>query len=83
MEAKFFSYKVQGILLETVNENLKVSQSFNKKELLNELKELLKDQNFKIDPATLEYKIDNDEILITGMAIAEERPKSIGFMAGK
>ena len=83
MEAKFFTYKVQGIILETVNENLKLSKSFDKKELLNELKEMLKEQNFKIDPASVEYKIINDEILITGMAIEDERPKSIGFMAGK
>jgi hypothetical protein len=83
MEAKFFSYKVQVILLDTVNENLKLSKSFNKKELLNELKEFLKDQNFKIDPATVEYKIHENEVSITGMAVEDERPKSIGFMAGK
>lgn len=83
MEAKFFSYKVTGIALQTVSDNIKLSESFDKKELLNPLKEMLKAQQFKIDPATVEYKIVDDQITITGMAIIDEEPKSIGFMSGK
>jgi len=83
MEAKFFSYKLRDLKLVTVNENLNLSNSFNKKELLTELKELLKEQNYKIDPSTLEYKIFEDEITITGMAVEDKEPKSIGFMGGR
>ena len=83
MEAKFFSYKVTGIALQAISENIKLSESFDKKELLKPLKEILKEQQFKIDPATVEYKIVDDQITITGMAIIDEEPKSIGFMSGK
>ena len=83
MEAKFFSYKIDSITLQLINDNIKLSDAFNKKDLLNPLKELLKEQQFKIDPATVEYKIVNDQIMITGMAIKDEEPKSIGFMSGK
>jgi hypothetical protein len=83
MEAKFFSYKVEGIVLQAINENIKISNSFNKKELLNPLKEIFKEQGFKIDPASVEYKIIDDQIFITGMAVEDQQPKSIGFMTGK
>jgi len=83
MEAKFFSYKVTGIVLQVVNDNIKLSESFNKKELLNEFKEWLKEQGYKIDQATLDYKLKDDQLFITGIAVKDEEPKSIGFMAGK
>jgi hypothetical protein len=83
MEAKFFSYKVDGMVLQPVNDNLKLSKSFNRKELLNELKEILKEQNFKVDPNAIEYKIIDDQLFILGMAIEDHEPKSIGFMTGK
>ena len=83
MEAKFFSYKVPGILLQPVNENLKLSGSFNRKELLEQLKELLKEQNFKVDATTLEYKVEGDYIIITGMAVEHTEAKGIGFMSGR
>jgi hypothetical protein len=83
MEAKFFSYKVPGIILETVNENLKLSGTFNRKELLDQLKEILKAQNFKVDATTLDYKVADDQIFITGMAVEDKEAKGIGFMTGR
>ena len=83
MEAKFFSYKVDGMVLLPVNDSLKMSSSFNRKELLNELKELLKAQNYKIDTNALEYKIIDDQLFIMGMAVEDHEPKSIGFRTGK
>ena len=83
MEAKFFSYQIPGLELKPVNKNLKLSESFDKKELLNGLKELLKDQDYKIDNTSLDYKITDGIVTITGMAVKEDEPKSIGFMSGK
>ena len=83
MEAKFFSYKVDGMVLQPVNDHLKTTKSFNRKELLDELKDILKEQNFKVDPGSVEYKIVDDQLFILGMAVEEKEPKSIGFMGGK
>ena len=83
MEAKFFSYKVDGMVLQPLNDHLKLSKSFNRKELLNELKDILKEQNFKVDTGSVEYKIVDDQLFILGMAVEEKEPKSIGFMGGK
>jgi hypothetical protein len=83
MEAKFFSYKVDGMVLQPVDDYLKITKNFNRKELLDELKEILKKQNFKVDPASVEYKIVDDQLFILGMAVEEKEPKSIGFMGGK
>ena len=83
MEAKFFQYRVEGIELQTINENLKISNNFNKKELLDGVKAIFKEQGFKIDLTTLDYKITADHIVITGMAVAEEAPNNIGFMSGR
>jgi hypothetical protein len=83
MEAKFFSYKVDGMVLQPVDDYLKITKNFNRKELLDELKEILKKQNFKVDPASVEYKIVDDQLFILGMAVEEKEPKTIGFMGGK
>ncbi len=71
------------MVLEPVSENLKLSNRFNKKELLDPLKALLKEQHLKIDLHTVEYKITGDEIIISGMAVEDQEPKSIGFMSGR
>ncbi|HEY4327290.1 MAG TPA: hypothetical protein VGN20_25105 [Mucilaginibacter sp.] len=83
MEAKIFSFRAGNVVLQPINENIKISNSFNRKELLNELKEILKEQNFKIDPGSVEYKIVDDQLFINGMAIADNEQKSIGFMTGR
>ncbi|HEY2581453.1 MAG TPA: hypothetical protein VGI43_06585 [Mucilaginibacter sp.] len=83
MEAKIFSYRAGDVVLQPINENIKISNSFNRKELLNDLKEILKEQNFKIDPGSVEYKIVDDQLFISGMAIADNEQKSIGFMTGR
>ncbi len=82
MEAKFISYTID-IHLNAVTERIKMSETFNRKELLSEFEDLLKEQQFKIDSATVEFKIIDDQVLITGMAVKDEEPKSIGFMSRK
>jgi hypothetical protein len=83
MKTKIFSYKIGNVTLKPINENIKISDSFDRKELMNELKEILKEQNFKIDPGSVEYKIIDDQLVINGLAIADEEQKSIGFMTGR
>jgi hypothetical protein len=82
METKLFSYKVDGIMLEPSAEKFRLSNSFNRKDLLNEIKELLKQEDFKPDEHTIDYKIVDGQLYIEGLATKIQEPKSIGFMRG-
>lgn len=83
MNSKFFSYKVDGIVLKPLNDNLKISQSFDRKDVVGQLKEALKDENYKVDERTLDYKIIEGQLYIEGLIVENDQPKSIGFMSGK
>jgi hypothetical protein len=83
MEAKIFSYKVDGVKLETVNDNLKVSKSFDRKAIISQLKDAIKDENFKIDEHSLDYKIVDGQLYIEGLAVENQESKPIGFTSGK
>jgi len=83
MNAKLFSYKVPGIVLDPFNDELKVSQSFDRKAILEPLKEILNADNYKIDEASINYKIVDDQLYIQGIAVENEEPKTVGFRFGK
>jgi hypothetical protein len=83
MESKIFSYKVDGITLASVSDLLSLSPVFDRKELLNKLKELFKDDEYKVDERTLDYKIKDGQLYIEGVVTKQEAAKSIGFMSGK
>jgi hypothetical protein len=83
MEAKIFSYKVDGVLLEPVDDNLKMSKGFDRKAIIEGLKDLMKKDNFKVDERSLDYKIVAGQLYIEGLVVENEQPKSIGFMSGK
>jgi len=83
MESKIFSYKAEGIVLEELNDTLKVSQVFDKKELLDKIKEIFKADDFKVDEQSLNLKIIDNQLFIQGIAVKKHESKSIGFMTGK
>lgn len=83
MNAKIFSYKVAGIILEKLDTQLKVSKSFDRKAILEPLKETLAIDNYKIDEASLSYKLIDDQLFIQGLAVENEEPKSVGFRFGQ
>ncbi|WP_143065229.1 hypothetical protein [Mucilaginibacter gossypiicola] len=83
MESKIFSYKVDGIVLTPVDDQLNISPAFNRKELLNKLKDLFKDGDYKLDERTLDYKIKDGQLYVEGVVTKQEAAKSIGFMSGK
>ena len=83
MKAKIFSYKVDSVKLEVVNDNLKISKSFDREAVITQLKETLKDANFKVDENSLDYKIVDDDLYIEGLLVENQEPKSIGFTSGK
>jgi len=83
MKAKIFSYKVDNVKLEVVNDNLKISKSFNRKAVIEQLKDAIKDEKFKIDENSLDYKIVDGQLYIEGLTVENQEPKSIGFTSGK
>ncbi|WP_121809331.1 hypothetical protein [Mucilaginibacter kameinonensis] len=83
MESKIFSYKVDGVALEPVNDQLSISPVFDRKELLTKLKDLFKDDDYKLDERSFDYKIKDGQLYIEGAVTKHVEAKSIGFMSGK
>ncbi|MEZ2334660.1 hypothetical protein AB6735_03460 [Mucilaginibacter sp. RCC_168] len=83
MNAKIFSYKVTGIVLEPLNEQLKLSPPFDRKAILAPLRERFEAENYKIDEGALSYKLIDEQLFIQGVAVENEAPKSVGFQFGK
>ncbi|QEM11642.1 hypothetical protein [Mucilaginibacter rubeus] len=83
MESKIFSYKVDGVALEPVDDQLSVSPVFDRKELLIKLKDFFKDDDYKLDERSLDYKIKDGQLYIEGVVTKHVEAKSIGFMTGK
>ena len=83
MNSKIFSYKVPGVTLQTTNDDLSISPVFDRKAILEPLKEIFRQENYKIDEASLNYKLIDDQLFIQGLAIENEEPKIVGFRFGK
>jgi hypothetical protein len=83
MNAKVFSYKVPEVVLEPQNDSIKLSKSFDRKAILEPLKEILARENYKIDEASLNYKLIDQQLYLQGMAVQNDEPKTVGFQFGK
>ncbi|MEO6978801.1 MAG: hypothetical protein ABI113_10505 [Mucilaginibacter sp.] len=83
MNAKMFSYKVEEVLLEQHSDQLKLSKSFDRKAILEPLKESFAADNFKIDESSLNYKLIDDQLYIQGLAVENEEVRTVGFRFGK
>ena len=83
MNAKIFSYKVPGITLEPTNDRLKISPSFDRKAVLEPLKDSFAADNYKIDEGSINYKLIDDQLYIQGLAVENEKPKTVGFRFNK
>lgn len=82
MNAKVFSYKVEGIALEAADELLKVSAVFDRKLLTEKLKEVFSAENFTIDETSLSYKLIDDQLYVQGLAVEKQAPVAVGFQFG-
>jgi hypothetical protein len=80
MESKLFSYKAEGIVLEPLNDQIKVSPVFDRKEIVEKIKEILKAEGFEPDEHSLQFKIEEGQLFIQGMAVKQQESRSIGFM---
>lgn len=81
MESKIFSYKAEGIILSPVTDELKTSPVFNRKELVEKIKEVLKADGFTADEQSLQFKIEDGQLYIQGLAVKQTEARSIGFMS--
>ena len=83
MESKIFFYKVDGIKLETVNDNFKISKSFDRKAIIAHLKDAITDEKFSVDEQSFDYKIVDGQLYIEGLMVENQEQKIIGFVTGK
>ena len=83
MESKLFSYKAEGIVLEAVNDQIKVSPVFDRKELVEKIKEILNVDGFKPDEHSLQFKIEEGQLFVQGLAVKQQENRSIGFFNQK
>jgi len=80
---KIFLYKIEGINLAEQNELLKVSPGFDRKEVIEKLKDQFKDDNYQVDENSLIYKLIDEQLYIQGLAKEKKEPRSVGFTFGK
>lgn len=78
-----FSYKVENITLQTVDDTLRTTTSFITKDIIEEINQKLKAQNFKVDESSLRSKYTEDQLYIEGFAVEIKEPKTMGFMSGR
>ncbi|AYL96773.1 hypothetical protein [Mucilaginibacter celer] len=83
MDSKIFSYKVDGIVLAPLDEQLSLSPAFDRKALANKLKDIFTGEDYQVDERSLNYKIKDGQLFIEGLVVKKEEAKSIGFMVGK
>ncbi|WP_345954007.1 hypothetical protein [Mucilaginibacter sp. PAMB04168] len=78
-----FSYKVEGVTLGMIDNNLRVTKSFETRAVIDRINEKLKPQNFKVDETTLHVKYTDDQLHIEGFAIEIKEPRIVGFLSGR
>ena len=78
-----FSYKVEKITLQTVDKTLRTTSSFVTKDIIEEINQKLKAQNFKVDESSLRSKYVDDQLYIEGFAVEIKEPQGMGFLSGR
>jgi hypothetical protein len=78
-----FSYKVESVTLQTIDDTLRTTGSFITREIIDQINEKLKAQNFKVDEGSLRPKYINDQLYLEGFAVEILEPKTVGFLSGR
>ena len=78
-----FSYKVESVTLQTIDDSLRTTTSFVTKDIIEEINQKLKAQNFKVDESSLRSKYTDDQLYIEGFAVEIIEPKTVGFLSGR
>jgi hypothetical protein len=78
-----FSYKVESVTLQTIDDTLRTTGSFITRDIIDQVNEKLKAQNFKVDEGSLRPKYTNDQLYLEGFAVEILEPKTVGFLSGR
>lgn len=78
-----FSYKVENVTLQTIDDTLRTTTSFVTKDIIEEINQKLKAQNFEVDESSLRSKYTEDQLYIEGFAVEIKEPKTVGFLSGR
>jgi len=78
-----FSFKVEGISMQPAEGSLRTTGSFITRDIIDEVNQKLKPQNFKVDEGSLRPKYVNDQLFIDGFAVEITEPKTVGFLSGR
>ena len=78
-----FSFKVESVTLQTIDDTLRTTTPFITRDIIDQLNEKLKAQNFKVDESSLRPKYTNDQLYLEGFAIEIQEPKTMGFLSGR
>jgi len=78
-----FSYKVEGATLHTIDDTLRTTNSFITRNIIDEINQKLKPQNFKVDESSLRSRYADDQLFIEGFAVEIQEPKTVGFLSGR
>jgi hypothetical protein len=60
-----------------------LSPSFNRKAVLEPLKDSFAADNYKIDEVSISYKLIDDQLYIQGLVVENEEPRKVGFRFNK
>lgn len=78
-----FSYKVDNVVMQTTDDTLRTTSSFVTRDIINQINQKLKAQNFKVDESSLRPKYTDDQLYIEGFAVEIKEPKTVGFLSGR
>jgi hypothetical protein len=78
-----FSFKVESVTLQTIDDTLRTTGSFVTRNIIEQLNEKLKAQNFKVDESSVRPKYTGDQLYLEGFAIEIKEPKTVGFLSGR
>lgn len=78
-----FSYKVEGATLQTIDDTLRTTNPFITRNIIDQVNQKLKPQNFKVDESSLRSKYTDDQLYIEGFAVEIQEPKTVGFLSGR
>jgi len=78
-----FLFKTEGIKLQHLDETMQITDPFITRDIVEQINEKLKRQNFKVDENSVRPKYINNELYLEGFAREIQEPKTVGFFSRK
>jgi len=78
-----FLYQVESIVLQPADATLQLTAPFVSRDLINQINEKLKPQNYKVDEGSLRPKFIDGQLYLEGFAMEIQEVKKVGFLSGR